>query len=84
MPYYLAIGNLSLWEEAFTEALTDEDDLSNIGELIREIFEFGRYNLYCKFDEKKTVVAFNNLCDTLSRNKINHNLLNLDLDLGVW
>ena len=61
MPQYYEMGDLSAWETAFQAALEEKDDESDLGNLIWEIFEFGRHNLYMAFDPDGTKICYHDL-----------------------
>ena len=58
MPQYREIRDLVAWESAFQGALEEQDDESEIGQILWEVFEFGRFNMYAKFDVPGTSQQF--------------------------
>ena len=54
MPYYHGINNLPAWESAYQGALEEKDDESEMGQLLYEVFELGRFNMYGKFQPAET------------------------------
>gem|GEM_PF-5698419 len=46
MPLYKGIRDLGAWDAAFRGALADDDDASELGQLLLATFEFGSENLY--------------------------------------
>jgi hypothetical protein len=67
MPLYKEINNLVAWERTFMAALPEPDDESDVGQLIYEIFSFGRYNMYGAFDKQGTYREFDWLVKQLAR-----------------
>ena len=65
-PLYRDINGLCEWEDAFQNALEKEDDESEVGKILWELFDFGRYNMYAKFDTEGTAQAYESLCLWLS------------------
>jgi len=53
-PNYLEIMNLPAWESAFQDTMLDDDDLSEQGILISEIYELGMFNMYGAFQVNET------------------------------
>jgi len=82
IPLYKEIGALDEWETACQGVLEDQDDTSEIGSLLWEVFEFGRYNLYAAFDVIGTTACYNDLVNLFE----NHNIKSpmLRPELGKW
>ena len=57
MPKYRDIGDLSAWEAAYQGALEERDDESEVAQLLWEVFDFGRLNMYGKFEPELTAHA---------------------------
>ena len=65
-PLYRDISGLCEWEDAFQNALGKEDDESEVGQILWNVFDFGCYNMYAKFDAEGTAQAYESLCLWLS------------------
>jgi hypothetical protein len=70
MPLYRDIHDLTAWESAFQGALHGQDDDSEVGHLLWELFEFGRYNMYGAFDAPGTAKEFASLAKLLTRGDV--------------
>src|SRR5579884_2495519 len=66
MPLYRDIGDLSAWESAIHGAL-GQDDESEVGQLLWEVFEFGTYNMYGAFDAEGTAEVFRHLSQWMAQ-----------------
>jgi hypothetical protein len=66
MPEYRDINHLVAWESAFQGVLEDQDDESEIGQILWEVFDFGRFNMYGAFDAPRTSQQFEWLSNWLS------------------
>lgn len=58
MPLYRDIFGLVAWESAFRGALAEEDDDSEVGQILYEVFDFGTFNMYGAFDADGTAQEF--------------------------
>jgi hypothetical protein len=58
MPQYRDINDLVAWESAYQGALAERDDESEVGQLLWEVFDFGRLNMYGRFEPDRTAHAF--------------------------
>lgn len=67
MPLYSDVGDLTAWESAFQGVLEDQDDESEIGNLLWDIFVFGRMNMYVGFDARQTEIAFRYIAQEFER-----------------
>ncbi|MGV3658628.1 MAG: hypothetical protein ACO1TE_00535 [Prosthecobacter sp.] len=54
MPLYGDVGDLGAWDLACQEALSNGEDDSETAQLLKEVFEFGRFNMYSRFDPQGT------------------------------
>lgn len=70
MPLYRDIVGLTDWESAFQSVLPEIEDCSEIAELLYEIFEFGRDNMYAAFRAQHTAKYFVELSDRFRRSGI--------------
>ena len=61
MPLYLGIRDLSLWEDAVAETYEEQDDTSDVGLILGEIFDFGRRNLYSAFNKDASKKCYDDL-----------------------
>lgn len=66
---YAEAGRLDAWESAFQD-VEGEVESSPIGELLGDIFELGRYNLYTLFDPQGTRAAYQQLAEKFQRAQI--------------
>ena len=66
MPQYRDMNGLVAWDSAFQGALEEQDDESEIGQILWEVFEFGRGNMYGAFDVPGTSRQFEWLSTWLS------------------
>jgi hypothetical protein len=66
MPLYRDINGLCAWEAAFKGAMEWQDDESEVGQLLWDVFEFGGYNMYGAFDAEGTLQEFRGLASRLS------------------
>ncbi len=80
MPLYNEIHDLAAWEAAYQGAMEEADDNSEIGLLLWEIFEFGRYNLYSAFDVEGTSECYDQLSSMFSENGIVNPIIQPELD----
>ena len=58
MPLYRDIRDLSAWESAFQAALAPCEDESEMGNVLAELFDFGRHNRYGAFDQAGTLFCY--------------------------
>ena len=58
MPLYRDSNALPAWESADAEITDGLEDGSEVGELIDEVFEFGRCNFYTQFNKSRAHDAF--------------------------
>ena len=80
IPLYKEIRALDEWETACQGVLEDQDDTSEIGSLLWEVFEFGRYNLYAAFDATGTAACYNNLVKHFENHNIKIPMWDSELD----
>ena len=66
MPPSTEIRDLGAWEAVYGEPPSSEPD-TPLDILLDEVFEFGRYNLYCKFDPVGTKRIYAGLAEQLRR-----------------
>lgn len=53
LPSYTEAKDLGAWDEAYGQPPSSEPN-TTLDLLLDEVFEFGRYNLYCAFDSRGT------------------------------
>ncbi len=63
MPTYTDLG---AWEEAYGQPPSDEPE-TPLDLLLDSVFEFGRYNMYCRFDPAGTKRVYSELFEQLHR-----------------
>lgn len=82
MNKYCEEGRLDDWEYDFGNILSDynERDLENYKILV-EIFNFGAYNLYGKFDLDGTNLYYKKITDFLNEQGYK---VSTDLDVSTW
>jgi hypothetical protein len=70
MPLYRDIRDLPAWESAFHRARGKEEDRSEVGRLLGDVFDFGCENMYGAFEISYTRQCFEVLARELSRSGV--------------
>lgn len=61
MPEYAAGHDLATWERTFVSLMDDRTIGSELGGLLWDVFEFGRFNLYSRIRVAETEAELSNL-----------------------
>jgi hypothetical protein len=66
---YLDVGRLDAWEAA-SQAILPDDDQTAADELLLEVWDFGRFNLYAAFEQVATNNQYTKLRALLAKHGI--------------
>jgi hypothetical protein len=66
MPSYAQSRDLATWEQAFMSLVDDQATETEESELLWEVFEFGRFNLYSNIRKAETESALQRLAEFLN------------------
>ncbi len=80
MPLFQDVRRLDLWEASFQEVVPTEN-ASKTEELLDELFELGRYNLYTVFQPERTQEYYQKLREKLAGSG---HVIPESVDLSDW
>jgi hypothetical protein len=80
-PRYCDERRLDLWEEAYKNALKDDEELLENFQLIDLVYELGAFNLFGAFDAVGTQNLYNHIVRQLTNKGL---VVSKDFDVSKW